>query len=103
MGRPVQKVDLHVCLFSWKDYIVLSDETVEPASIDLIIDLTDDWPEGAGGEVIYRDRDGNYFPLQIASNMLVLVERKRAIQKFVKYVNHYAGNKRRILLMGKIS
>lgn len=103
IGRPIQKVDLHAHLFSWKDYTVLSDETIEPAGIDIIIDLTEDWPEGAGGEIIYRDREGNYFPLPSTPNTLTIVNRKRTIQKFVKYVNHYAGNRKRVLLMGSIS
>lgn len=103
IGRPVQKVDFHAHLFSWKDYTVLSDETIEPAGIDIIIDLTEDWPEGAGGEIIYRDQEGNYFPLPSAPNMLAIVQRKRTIQKFVKYVNHYAGTQKRVLLLGRIS
>lgn len=88
--------------FSWKDYTILHDENQERAGIDLIFDCTDDWNEKAGGAVTYVDGTGNYTRLLIRGNMLAIVKRDKNEQKFVQYVNHYAGKKKRYIVMGNI-
>ena len=88
--------------FSWKDYIILHDENKEKLGIDIIVDCTEDWNEKAGGNVVYVDGKGNYSKIPVKENTLTIVKRHHHEQKFVQYVNHYAGPKKRYLVVGKL-
>ncbi|MBI1968895.1 hypothetical protein HYS49_03215 [Candidatus Woesearchaeota archaeon] len=85
---------------SWKDYRLLHDKSIEKPGTDVILDLTENWPEKAGGTIIYMDTDGNGCPLAIRSNSLAIVVRKRGVQKFFHYVNHYGRGRERLLMIG---
>ena len=63
----------------WKDYQILND-TVEKVN-EVVIDLTESWPENAGGSLSY---DGVEIP--IGWNTLFVGEGRRSI----KYCNHYS-------------
>jgi Rps23 Pro-64 3,4-dihydroxylase Tpa1-like proline 4-hydroxylase len=88
--------------FSWKDYIILHDENKEEPGIDILLDFTDGWKPEWGGAVTYVDGTGDYTKIPIQGNMLALVQRTNNEQRFVQYVNHYAGKRKRILLLATI-
>ncbi|HLC98017.1 MAG TPA: hypothetical protein VJC21_04515 [Candidatus Nanoarchaeia archaeon] len=88
--------------FSWKDYCLLHDKSIEKPGTDLILDCTEEWPKNAGGKLIYTDAEGNGYPLAIQGNSLAIIVRKKGIQKFFQYVNHYSRGRERLLLLGTL-
>ncbi len=88
----------HASLFTWKDYTILSDESREKPGTDIILDLTDDWQDGAGGAMVYRIKEDNYV-IPVRGNSLTIVQRKSSAQRFVQYVNHYGEGKKRVFLL----
>lgn len=103
LNKKVKKIDAKAYSFASKDYTILSDKTLEEPGIDLILDFTHDWDERANGYIFYRDGEGNFISLPIAADMLAIVERKEGVQRYVQYVNHYAGKNKRVLVMGKMN
>lgn len=91
--------------FQWKDYTLLSDHSdqyVEGPGRDIIFDFTDYWDEKAGGTVVYKDEMGNFLALPRGGNIFSIVQRKATVQRFVQYVNHYAGKMKRYLVVGRV-
>jgi len=103
IGTAVQKIEAGLNSFSWKDYTILSDTALNEPGIDIILDFTADWPEAAGGAIVYKDELGNFISLPIAPNLLAIVERKAGVQKYWQYVNHYAGKEKRYVLAGVVT
>lgn len=89
-------------ILTWKDYILLHDSRHEKPGTDLIIDCTEDWPENAGGKIVYTDGQGNMFYVPPPRNALTIVHRTRKIQRYVQYCNHYAQEAKRYLLIGRV-
>lgn len=87
--------------FGWKDYTLLNDEKIEKPGYDLILDFGN-WDESFGGIVTYSDGMGNSDALKQAENMLIIIKRKKMMQKFVKYVNNKAGSRKRLFFMGNL-
>lgn len=88
--------------FSWKDYTLLHDPSVEEEGYDLVMDFTEDWNQEAGGQIIYVDGEGDYRSVPVAPNAITITLRKPGIHKFVKYINNKAGKNQRICLLGSI-
>lgn len=103
VGKPVQEAKARLYSFTWKDYTILSDGALEEPGLDLILDFTAEWNEKAGGAIVYKDEQGNFISIPIASNIMAIVERKPGVQKYVQYINHYAQKQKRYLVLGKIA
>jgi len=88
--------------FGWKDYTLLHDLDMQKPGIDIIIDLAEDWQEKWGGSVYYVDGTGNFTKMPIKANTLILVKRTSGNNRFIKYVNHLAGTRKRSLLIGSL-
>lgn len=89
--------------FSWKDYTILHDQNKEKPGIDIILDFTADWNSNAEGAITYVDGTGNYTQIPIQGNMLAIVKRTKNEQRFVQYVNYYAGKKSRYFILETLS
>ncbi|MBI2669141.1 hypothetical protein HYX14_04835 [Candidatus Woesearchaeota archaeon] len=96
------KISFRLYSFSWRDYILLNDQSLEKPGIDLIFDLTSLWDSSWGGNIVYVDGTGEYTMIAGAPNTLTIVQRKKNVRKFVQYVNHYAEQRKRYLLMGTL-
>ncbi|MDO8642453.1 MAG: hypothetical protein Q7R76_02570 [Candidatus Woesearchaeota archaeon] len=103
LNKKIKKITGTVQCFGWKDYTILNDEVVEKPGIDLFFCLSDDWDESYGGNVVYVDGTGEYTKTLLTENMLMIVERKKGVQKFVQYVNHRAQNKKLYLMRATIN
>jgi len=101
LGKTVKNILGEAQYFSWKDYTLLSKEQ-EKASLDIIIDFTEDWKEEWGGSMIYKDDKGRYLKLMAIPNTCMIIERKNA-QNYLQYVNNLSKGKKRYFLIGKIS
>ncbi len=100
--KKIDEVNFTAYLLTWKDYMILNDRYIEKPGIDVIIDLTDNWNTDRGGIVTYTDGRGTVYPLAPAGNSLAIVERKKNLQKYIQYVNHYGKEKKRMLLVATL-
>jgi hypothetical protein len=91
-------------VYQHKDYTLLHDKNKEQPGYDVIIDLTPDWDNRACGYHSYVDGNGTELVrVQPAMNALTIVKRDKNTMRFVKYVNHRAGNGRRIVLQARFA
>ena len=88
--------------FSWKDYTILHDHLQESARMEFVFDFTENWPEQAGGAIVYKRGSDDNFLISPQGNSLSIVQSGARVQKFIQYVNHYGKGKQRILVMGSI-
>jgi hypothetical protein len=103
-GKKVAKLQLQALSFSNGDYTLICEEDGSVPGIDIMFDFSDDLDKNIGGSAIYVDGTGEYFKIPPKGNSLTLVKRpKKNIRKFVQYLNHYAKNKKRILVIATIS
>lgn len=102
LNRKIKKITGTLESFGWKEYVILNDDAVEKAGIDLFFGLSDGWDESAGGNIVYVDGSGEYTKTLVTGNMLVIVERKQGVQKFVQYVNHRAGEQKLVFIKAMI-
>lgn len=100
--KKIDELIFTVYLLTWKDYMILNDKYLEKLGIDVVIDMTDGWNPDWSGVITYTDGRGTVYPLPPVGNSLVVVERKKGLQKYVQYVNHYGKEKKRLLLVVSI-
>ena len=101
--KKARRVDASCYSFGWKDYTVLHDLGKEKAGFDIVLDFSDTWDSLWDGSLVYTESKGEGLIVPASGNSLLLVQRKNIhIRKFLKYVNHYAGKNKRVLVMGKI-
>jgi len=81
---------------TWKEYQIIDDHHDNASKIDVILDITDNWPENAGGTVAYVDGDGNYHTVPTTYNALTVIIRESTTKRFLQYVNHYGKDKEKI-------
>jgi len=97
--KKIKKIDGKLYLFSHKDYALRTQEEID--QYEFIIDFSD-WNEELGGSIIYVDEKGETFRLPSNENTVSIVHRTKKFDRFVKYVNHYAKEEARIIIIGKI-
>ncbi len=102
-GKQVKnKLNLTIQSFGWKNYTIINDESIEEPGVDIIIDLTEEWNDEWGGNIVLVDGSGDYTDISHAPNTLTIINRKKGEHKFVKYVNHLSGNKKRMFLVASL-
>ena len=101
LQRKIKNILGEAYYFSWKDYKVISKEQ-DKNTIDIIFDCTEDWKEEYGGSLVYKDEKGRYLKFMGLPNTMIVIERKNA-NKYIQYVNNLSKEKKRYLLIGKIS
>jgi len=97
-----EEINFTAYLLTWKDHQILNDKYLEKPGIDIVIDLTEEWDADWGGVVTFTDGRGTVYPLPPAANSVAIVERKKNLQKYIQYVNHYGSEKKRVLLIASI-
>lgn len=100
--QGIRGIDVAAYRFGWKEYTLLHDTAVEEQGFDFLIDFTSHWDAAWGGAVYYADGSGDFTSLPVQENSLVVIQRKEGVQKFVKYVNHKAGDAHRIFVLGTL-
>ncbi len=86
--------------FTWKDYTILHDNLKETKGTDIILDLTNNWPEEACGQIIYKGKEDIIIPAK--GNTMTLVNTAGKI-RYIKYVNHHGKGKQRVFLLGRMA
>lgn len=102
LGRKIIVGRACVYSFSQKDYTLLNDSYTEKPGVDIIFDLTAGWVPAWGGTITYINGTGDALKLPSRQNSLILVRRQKNSQRFVKYVNHNAGKKKKVFVLWKV-
>jgi len=102
--KKVRYKESCLCVYTHRDYTVRHDKNTEPPGYDVLLDLTPRWNNRACGHHSYVDADGNELVrIPVAGNTLAIISRPNGAQKFVKYVNHFAGKDRRVVLEARFA
>ncbi len=99
IGKKLIPKNARVYSFSAHDYTLINDSHKEKVGIDIILDFTERWDSLGGGQITYINGTGDALKLPVKSNSLMIVRRQKKVQRFVKYVNHLAGKKKRLFLL----
>tara|TARA_Y100000310_G_scaffold345531_1_gene466137 strand:+ start:53593 stop:54111 length:519 start_codon:yes stop_codon:yes gene_type:complete len=78
----------------WKDYTLMHDSAKRDRKFEIVIDLTDDWNQDAGGQVCYDSKD---VVIPVTGNSVTIV--KGDVVRYVKYVNNLSKGKERLLII----
>ena len=92
IGDKIKKTEAYN--FKWKDYTLLNDAIKQNSGFEVVIDLTDNWNPGAGGQICYG---GKSAVIPVQGNSITIV--KGDVLRYVKYVNHLAKDKERVLII----
>lgn len=85
--------------FYWKNYTLLHDELLLDKGVDLIFDFTPQWDESWGGTITYTEPDKEPLVLLSLPNSFFVIKRPDDVQRFIKYVNHLSGDKKRYFVL----
>ena len=99
LNKKIKKTKFTAYKLEWKEFMILNDDYVEKPGIDVIIDLTENWNQEAGGQIVYTSGSGESHTIPVLKNSLTIVERKKGVQKFFKYINNLAKNNERLFLI----
>lgn len=100
IDKKISIQDIKAYQLSWKNYSLLHDKLQENTGFDLIIDFTEAWSEQAGGNIIYTNGINQSVTITPAKNAITLIERKKSVQKFFQYCNHYSkGRERKFIVI----
>jgi hypothetical protein len=79
--------------FKHGNYTILHDKDVQKPGIVALLFL-DDWDESWGGYVAFMKDGETLYRFTPRRNTFLIVERKKGVRYFVKYINHRAGKRR---------
>ncbi len=99
LGKRVKAISLDAKALSWKDYTLINDEKKEKGEFDLLFSFSD-WNVDFGGSIFYVDGSFDFAQIYPQKNSLTLVQRKENVQRYLKYVNSLAQEKKLFLLVG---
>lgn len=87
---------------TWKEYSMILDIQKLRNGHDVIVDVTDDFPQNAGGDIVYTIGGKETVEIPASSNTLVVVKITKNTRSFLKYANHYAKVKNRYFLIQQL-
>lgn len=102
LNKKIKTLNFTAFMLEWKDFMILNDDCVEKPGIDIMLDFTENWDSESGGQIIYTNGKGENYTIPVLKNSLTMVERKKGLQKFFKYVNNLANNRRYFLVLSTI-
>ena len=105
IGKTVKQIDGTLFCLGAGDYTLLPDEKglVRKAGINLIFEFTPRWNSAWGGAIIYRTDEGEARTILAPANSLTIIELRKDVQHYVKYINHHAGAHKKIFILGACS
>jgi len=94
--KKVRRIDAKMFRFDAGDYALRHEEGAQESRFDIVFDI-EGLAAGAGGSVIFVDGSGLYHAIAPSTDALTIVKRKRGVQRFVQYHNHYAAGHHLVL------
>jgi|SRR3989344_1005157 len=102
INSKVKAINGEIRRFTWEDHTLLHDKDGEKPGFDIIFEFTENWQGSYGGYTVYTDGQGNSSIIYPEPNTLLIVKRKKGVQKFVKYLNYKSENKYRYAFFANI-
>jgi len=75
------------------DFILLNDNQKREDLIEVFFDLTLNWEENFGGEVVYVLKKEEVFSFRPKNNSLTVIYKSDQVLKYLKYINSLSKNK----------
>lgn len=94
--KKARGIDVGIFRFDAGDYALRHEEGAQEPRFDIVFDI-EGLAAGAGGSVVFVDGSGSYHAIAPSPNALTIVKRKRGVQRFVQYHNHYATGRHLVL------
>jgi len=84
-----------------KSYSMLTDEDETPnkKTMDVLLDVSDEWDEGFGGDIVYVKSDDEPLEVEPSPNTAIFVEKEAGTKSFIKYCNHYSKEYERYVVV----
>jgi hypothetical protein len=102
VNKELRKVKVNVNKFGHRDYTLLHDNNLEVDRIEFIFMIGENWDESYGGQIVYKDEKEEGIVFSFEGNSFCLIDRKKGMGKFVKYVNHLSGKNSIYIIEGYI-
>lgn len=99
VNKKVTIISIKALKLTWKSYTLLHDKLKEKPGIDIILEITNNWPRNSGGKIIYTDTNKNTYIVQPSENTLTIIDSRKNIQRYIEYCNHYSKNKYRYVIL----
>ena len=100
-NKKITCTELELCAFGHKDYTLLHDKIHPFEGIILELELTPLWNKKWGGYTSYVRAGEELLRNNPTPNTLTIIHQQKKVFNFTKYINHFAGKKKRIVLRGK--
>ena len=97
-GKKIKKSELSLRMSMKGCYTLVHEETAKKG-MEFFFDLTPEWNDSFGGQIVYLAYDGSNVITPKYPNTLILAESGRS---YIKYVNNNAKSDGRLLVHGKL-
>ena len=105
VGKKITRIAHSTQIFGWKNYTLVHDDHAGTERLAFFFCIAGTWDTSWGGTVTYLTGNGEgqslLFPPQ--GNCLCIVQQRKDMHSFIKYVNHRAGKERFIIIEGVFS
>lgn len=104
IGKEARVDEIIVKRMGWRDFTLIHDEEKEinkEEKIEFFFFISGKWDSKCGGSKIYN-HDGKTLVFSPESNSLCIIKKKRDMNSFIKYINHFAGKEKFIVVEGRI-
>lgn len=101
IGRKIKNVLEEAFSFEQGDYTIIHDEKNDEGTY-FIFSINDDWEYSNGGSTIVVDGTGEFRNISAPGNTLTIVDIKKDVHLFHKYVNHHAETRKLYVVKGRI-
>ena len=99
-GKKYRKCSVWINEFQHKDYTLLEAFGQDREGDEFFVIFSDSWDDLFGGQIIYKTDDDSFI-FSINGNSFVLINKKKDMARFLKYINHLAGKKRFYVVDGR--
>lgn len=102
-NKSVKKIRFEVAAFGKADYTLANHALFGKKGAAFLLDFTENWNPNADGYVAFVKNNNELLRIGPFENTLSLVSLEKNTDAFVKYINHLAGNKKRIFVLGTVT
>jgi len=101
-GIELKEESWKLVSLTWKEYSMILDSYKSRVGFDVIVDVSDDFPDNAGADIVYTTGGEETVEIPASSNTLIIVKIGDKTRSFLRYANHYAKDKKRNFLVQHI-
>ncbi len=98
LSKKLKLVSSKAFCFKHGDYTLLSDKSKSDKGLIVVYELTEFWDDIAGGFHSFISDKEELLRLSPVFNSLTIILNNKSMKSFIKYVNHYSKNNKRIFI-----